>query len=263
VTKDAAFFSWVASSDNVGVTAYNVFVNGTLVKTVASNRTELTGLSALTSYAIRLQAVDAAKNRSALSAPFTITTMEGVAPSVPTNLAAIAITRTGFTVSWTASTDNIGVTGYQVLRNGVQVATVRNGLTSFAFAGLAFNESHQIAVRAIDAAGNQSGLTEAISVSTTPVTDLVAPTAPSDVASSNIAKTSVRISWTASTDNIAVTAYNIYRNGAYFGTASALTTLFNARNLTANTEHTFTVRAVDAEKNLSAASNAVTVTTLP
>ena len=263
ITKDAAFFSWVASSDNVGVTAYNVFVNGTLVKTVPANRTELIGLSALTSYVVRLQAVDAAKNRSALSAPFTITTMEGVAPSVPTNLAASAITRTGFTVSWTASTDNVGVTGYQVLRNGVQVATVRNGLTSFAFASLALNESHQIAVRAIDAAGNQSALTEGISVSTTPVTDLVAPTAPADAASSNVTKTSVRISWTASTDNIAVTAYNIYRNGVYFGTASALSTFFTARNLTANTEHTFTLRAVDAERNLSAASNAVTVTTLP
>jgi chitodextrinase len=262
VTKDAAFFSWVASSDNVGVTAYNVFVNGTLVKTVPSNRTELTGLTALTSYAVRLQAVDAAKNRSALSAPFTITTMEGVAPSVPTNLAASAITRTGFTVSWTASTDNVGVTGYQVLRNGVQVATVRNGLTSFVFANLALNETHQIAVRAIDAAGNQSTLTEAISVSTTPVNDLLAPTAPTDAASSNITKTSVRISWTASTDNVAVTAYNIYRNGTYFGTASALTTFFNARNLTANTEHTFTVRAVDAERNLSAPSDDVTVTTL-
>ena len=263
ITKDSAFFSWVASTDNVGVTGYNVYVDGVLIKTVSANRTELTGLTPLTSYSVRLQAIDAAKNRSTLSAPFTITTMEGVAPTVPTNLTASAITRTGFTVSWTASTDNVGVTGYQVLRNGVQVATVRNGLTSFAFAGLALNETHQIAVRAIDAASNLSTLTDAISVSTTPVLDAVAPTAPVNVTSSNLTRTSVRISWTASTDNVAVTAYNIYHNGVYFGTASALSTFFNARNLTANTEHTFTVRAVDAERNLSAASNAVTVTTLP
>ena len=72
---------------------------------------------------------------------------------------------------------------------------------------------------------------------------------------------SVSLSWTASTDNVAVTAYQVFRNGAIVGTTSS--SPFTDTGLTAATAHTYTVRARDAAGNVSAASAAVTATTQP
>jgi chitodextrinase len=263
ILKDKALLTWGASADNVGVTGYNVYVNGTLTKTVTANRTELTGLTPFTNYNIRIQALDAARNRSARNANFTLTTMEATSPSTPSNVSTSSVTKTGFTVTWTPSTDNVGVVGYRVFRNGTLVTTVRDGLTSYMFAGLPINQSHVVTVSAIDAANNVSPISAELSVNTTPVLDTTPPTAPTNATSSNVTSSQVRLTWTAAMDNVTVTAYNIYRNGVYFGTANAMAAVFTARLLSANTEYTFTIRAVDAEQNVSAPSNPVTVTTLP
>ncbi|MGO4276113.1 discoidin domain-containing protein, partial [Paenibacillus sp. TAF58] len=67
-------------------------------------------------------------------------------------------------------------------------------------------------------------------------------------------------SWTASTDNVAVTEYNVYRDGTLVG--SSTTTSYSDTGLNASTAYSYTVKAVDAAANLSAASNTASATTL-
>lgn len=88
--------------------------------------------------------------------------------------------------------------------------------------------------------------------------DRVAPSAPTNLASATHTATSVGLSWTASTDNIGVTGYNVYANGVKKGTTATLST--TVAGLTTSTPYLFTVKALDAKGNESAASNSVSVT---
>lgn len=91
-------------------------------------------------------------------------------------------------------------------------------------------------------------------------TDAVAPTAPT-LSASGTAQTTTNLSWSGATDNVAVTGYDVYRNGALIGSTTTATT-YAVTGLTASTSYTFNVRAKDAAGNVSANSNTVSVTTL-
>ena len=99
-----------------------------------------------------------------------------------------------------------------------------------------------------------------LSVTTGGGADTEAPTAPTGLAASSVAQTSLTLNWNASTDNVGVTAYDVFQGATNIGEVTA--TSANVTGLTAGTAYTFTVRAKDAAGNVSAASNAVNVTTL-
>lgn len=86
------------------------------------------------------------------------------APTQPTGLTAIAASGTQINLSWTASTDNVGVTGYKILRNGTQVGTATS--TTFSDTGLVPQTSYSYTVSAYDAANNQSTASAAASAIT-------------------------------------------------------------------------------------------------
>lgn len=86
------------------------------------------------------------------------------APTVPTGLVSSLVTPSSFTVSWNASTDAVGVTGYEVYLGGVSQGTTAS--LSWAFSGLSENTAYSVQVRAGDAAGNWSALSSALSVTT-------------------------------------------------------------------------------------------------
>src|SRR5437660_10806349 len=92
-------------------------------------------------------------------------------PSMPTGLTAAAAGSTGANLSWSASTDNVGVTGYIVRRNGTQVATPAT--TSYADTGLAAATTYSYSVAARDAAGNVSPDSTSVSITTAPVVQQV------------------------------------------------------------------------------------------
>src|SRR5439155_556663 len=87
-----------------------------------------TTVASVTAYTYTVDAFDGAGNHSAQSASVSVTTLDWVAPTVPGGVAASAPTPTQVNLTWNASTDNVGVTGYTVYRNGSQLATV-NGST--------------------------------------------------------------------------------------------------------------------------------------
>jgi len=114
----------------------------------------ITGLTQGTLYTMTVQAVDAANNPSGW-ATLNVTTTDTQAPTTPTGLVASSLTPNGFTLSWNASADNIGVTGYEVAKNGTSLGTASG--TSRSIPGLIPSTLYVMTVRALDAAGNASG----------------------------------------------------------------------------------------------------------
>ena len=168
ITQTSATVSWAASTDNVGVTGYKIFKNGTQVGTSTSTSYSLTGLTASTTYSITVQACGAAVYSSAISTALSLTTLSAsdtTAPSIPTSLTSSNITQTSATISWSASTDNIGVTGYKIFNNGTQVGT--STTTSYSLTGLTAGTTYSITIQAYDAAGNTSASSTTLSLTTT------------------------------------------------------------------------------------------------
>ena len=185
-----------------------------------------------------------------------LNTLDSQAPTVPTSLVSSSITPTSFTLSWTASTDNIGVVSYEVFKGGISYGT--SITTSLSITGLTPATAYSMTVKAKDAAGNVSAASTALVVTTS--SDTQAPTAPTALTSSAITATSFTLSWTASTDNVGVTSYEVFRETTSCGTTAS--TSLSVTGLTAATAYTMTVKAKDAAGNVSTASTALIVTTL-
>ncbi len=214
-------------------------------------------------------AVGWAKPGQATSAPsevipgnrLTTTAPDTQAPTAPTNLSASAITQNSFTLSWTASTDNVAVTGYDVYQNGVKINATNITVTSYNVTGLLPGTAYDYYVKAKDAAGNQSANSNVLNV-TTATPDVIPPSAPANLQSSIITQTGFTLKWTASTDNIAVTGYDVYKDGVKINGSLITTTSYNVTGLTTATTYSMTVKARDAAGNESTASIALPVTTL-
>src|SRR5438067_634214 len=182
-------------------------------------------------------------------------------PSTPTGLTGMAAGPTTANLSWSASTDNVGVTAYFLLRNGVQVATPTT--TSFADTGLSAATTYTYTVAARDAAGNISPNSTSVSVTTASVSvaDTTPPTTPIGLTAAVAGSSGANLSWSASTDNVGVTGYIVRRNGVQV--ATPVTTSFADTGLSAATTYSYTVAARDAAGNISPNSTSVSVTTPP
>ncbi len=177
ITQTTIDLSWTASTDNVGVTGYDVYQGNNVVATVTGTTRQITGLTAATAYSFRVKAKDAAGNESGFSNTANATTLpedtsDTQAPTTPANLASSNVTQTTVGLSWTASTDNVGVTGYDVYQGNTVVTTVTG--TSHTVTGLTANTAYQFRVKAKDAAGNTSDFSNTVSVTT--LTDTTDPT---------------------------------------------------------------------------------------
>ncbi|GHJ49407.1 hypothetical protein Cs7R123_67490 [Catellatospora sp. TT07R-123] len=194
------------------------------------------------------------------------TSTDTQAPTAPGTPTASNVTSSSGSLSWAASTDNVGVTGYDVVRvNGSTETVVASPSTNSAsVTGLTASTAYTFAVYAKDAAGNRSTRsgTVAVTTSTAPV-DTQAPTAPGTPTASNVTSSSVSLSWTASTDNVGVTGYDVVRVNGSTETvvASPSTNSASVTGLTASTAYTFAVYAKDAAGNRSTRSGTVAVTT--
>jgi chitodextrinase len=168
-TSTSFSLSWNASADNSGVAVltYEVQRDAVSLGTTSATSMSVTGLAAATTYAMSVRACDAAGNWSGWSAPFSVTTLvDSSPPSVPTGLHTSNLSATFLTLEWTPSADDVGVTDYEVQRNGTSLGTT-GGVTSLSVTGLAPTTTYTFAVRARDGAGNWSAWsTPALSVAT-------------------------------------------------------------------------------------------------
>ena len=220
-------------------------------------------LSPSTTYSYNVDARDVTGNVSGLSTAAVVTTPttpDTTAPSTPTGLAASAVSDTRINLNWLASTDNVGVTGYRIFRNGSLLTTLGNVIT-FQDTGLNPVTTYSYRVHALDAAGNVSAQSNAASATTQATPDTIAPTAPTGVAAAAISSSRIGVSWSASTDNVAVTGYHVYRDNVFLATLGNVTT-YESTGLAASTAYTYRVDAIDAVGNISSLSAAASATTL-
>jgi chitodextrinase len=178
-------------------------------------------------------------------------------PTAPGNVRSSGATDSSVSLAWDASTDNVGVTGYDVF-NGATKATSVTG-TSATVSGLTPDTSFTFTVKARDAAGNSSPASNAVTVKTQPG-QAQPPAAPTNLRSTGVTQNSVSLAWTASTSS-GVAGYDVF-NGATKATSVTGTTA-TVSGLTPDTSYTFTVKARDAAGNSSTASNAITAKTSP
>ena len=164
------------------------------------------------------RALTQAEIQTDMLTPVTPATADTTPPTVPTGLAATAVSSTQINLSWTASTDNVGVTGYQMFRDGVQIATVAT--TTYTDSGRTPSTTYQYTVRATDAASNLSALTAAVPATTPAAADTTPPTVPTGLAATAVSSTQINLSWTASTDNVGVTGYQVFRDGVQIATVT-------------------------------------------
>ena len=166
VTSSSISLSWTPSTDNVAVAGYTISRNGIPIATVTTTTYTNTALAQATSYSYNLAAFDAEGNASAPSATLTVKTSDLTAPSVPTGLTTTSITSTQVSLSWTASTDNVVVTGYKIYRDGVQIATTSS--RTYSDKRLARGTTYKFTVAAYDAAGNTSAQSVPVKAKTLP-----------------------------------------------------------------------------------------------
>ena len=162
-TQSSIALSWTASTDNVGVAGYNVYVGSSKVNGSPVTGTSYTfgGLSCGTGYTLGVEAFDAAGNVSSRTTVTASTSAcsDTTDPSAPSGLAVGSTTQSSIALSWTASTDNVGVAGYNVYVGSSKVNGSPVTGTSYTFGGLSCGTGYTLGVEAFDAAGNVSSRT--------------------------------------------------------------------------------------------------------
>ncbi|KXK60539.1 Secreted glycosyl hydrolase [Micromonospora rosaria] len=178
-------------------------------------------------------------------------------PAAPTNLAFTQPATGQIRLTWSAATDNVGVTGYDIYANNVLRASVSGSTLTYTDTQPA-DATVTYHVRARDAAGNTSANSNTVT-RTGSSGDTQPPTAPTNLAYTQPATGQIRLTWSAATDNVGVTGYDIYANNVLRASVSG-TTLTHTDTQPASATVTYHVRARDAAGNASANSNTVTRT---
>jgi fibronectin type 3 domain-containing protein len=254
--------SWSGATDDVAVTAYDVYRDG-LPTPVAANVTASTWsdtqVAPGTTHSYLVVAKDAAGNISAPSNTVSATVPVASALGPPTGVTATQLASTGqVAVTWSPPATGTA-TSYDVSRDGQQLAS---GITSTSFTDPAAPDSTTISysVTARDATGSSATAT------TTITPDWTAPTPPGAMTATPGSASSVTVTWSRSSDAVGVTSYTISRSDAS-GTSSTVAvvpgdaaTSVVDKGLTAGASYTYTVTAADAAGNN--ASSRVS-TTLP
>ena len=262
--------NWSASSDNVGVVRYDVY-RGTSAGFTPSSANRIaqpsgtsfadTGL-APGGYYYKVAAEDAAGNISIASNEAPATILDTTPPSAPSSLGTGVVGST-VSLSWSAATDNVGVVRYDVYRGTSAGFTPTSGnriaqpsVTSYTDSGLVAG-TYYYKVTAEDAAGNVSAASNEASAA---IPDTTPPSPPANLTATG-GTAQATLSWSASTDDVAVTKYDVYRSttsgftpGSGNRIAQPAGTSYTDPSLAAGTYY-YKVRAEDAAGNVSGNSN--------
>ncbi|KNY26102.1 regulator of chromosome condensation RCC1 [Pseudobacteroides cellulosolvens ATCC 35603 = DSM 2933] len=244
---------WAEPFDNVGTISYEIYRDGVKVGTSADAEYTDTLLQPETDYTYTVKAIDAAGNISKPSKELKVKTEPDTQPpSVPLNLNCLPGASNSVTLAWTASTDNIRVTGYQIYRDGSKVGSTVN--TAYTDEGIDKSKNYVYTVRAFDSSGNVSDNSKPA------VLDGIAPSVPLNLKVASRGSNVISIAWSASTDNVAVAGYEIYRNGIKAGTVKD--TFYTDTGLELDKKYRYTVKAYDKANNVSGLSDGIDAETI-
>ena len=176
------------------------------------------------------------------------------APTAPTNVTLSNITLNSINISWSASTDNFGVTGYNIYVDGILEAQTTN--TNSTIVALNTNTDYNFTIIARDLINNMSA---AASISGKTLEDTEAPSIPINLSISNETDSSVKVSWTPSTDNNAVHGYEVYVDNSLKETTT--NSFYTVSGLNTSTTYAIEIVAYDIDNNKSDKSNSINATT--
>ncbi|WP_248926755.1 S8 family serine peptidase [Paenibacillus hamazuiensis] len=246
-TIGSVTLKWIESTDDVGVYSYHIYDNNEYIRQESSTICALV-ISPNYPHYITVRAIDRGGNLSNPSNTVYVY-IDTSPPNAPTNLAVASKSTSSADLTWTASTDNVGVIGYDIYNGTTLIGS--STTNSYKVTGLLASTSYTFTVKAKDAEGNVSNPSNTVFV----YIDISPPTAPTNLVITNKTTTSADLTWTASTDNVGVIGYDIYNGTMLVG--SSPTNSYKVTGLLANTSHTITVKAKDAEGNVSEPSNVV------
>ena len=193
-------------------------------------------------------------------------------PSAPGGLAASTVGPGEVDLSWTAASDNVGVTGYDVFRcqgagcsDFTQLATL-GSVTGYQDTSVAPATSYTYRVRAFDAAGNLGPYSDPASATTAAAPDTQPPTKPASLVATASGSDTIGLGWDAATDDRGVSGYQVERCSGqgcsdFTHLADTTGTTYSDSGLKASTEYTYRVRASDAAGNLGPYSDPASATT--
>jgi hypothetical protein len=189
----------------------------------------------------------------------TATAADTTAPGVPGSLSSSSVGQTVVTLSYTAATDNVGVTAYEVSRDGT--TWTNNGTNlSYQFTGLTASTVYTLQVRAVDAAGNRSAAAS-LQVTTTAATgDTTAPSMAGSISTSSVTATGFTMTYSAGSDNVGVSRYEVSTDGGTSWINNGTNLSYSKTDAVASTLYNLRVRCFDAAGNVSNVLSA-TVTT--
>lgn len=256
------------ASDNIGIAKVEFYDNSSLIGSDTSSPYSISWNSASVpngSHLITAKVIDNAGNSSSDSSTVSVQNGDTQPPSKPSNVSAQALSYKSVKVTWNASTDNVAVTGYTVIRDGVPVADIGAVKEYTDSSGLVAATTYEYKVLAFDAAGNKSSASSPVSVKTKDVeSDTQPPTQPTNLTATAVSPTQVNLAWTPSTDNTGVAGYDVYRASAKKAAQKIGTTIspsFGDTSAEPKITYTYHVVAHDGAGNASKTSNKVKVTT--
>lgn len=257
------------ATDNVGITKVEFYINGSLKSADTTSPYTYnwdTAGAQNGNTSLMVKAYDAAGNSNSDSVQVMVANGDTQTPSTPLGVSAQAQTYDKVTVKWNASTDNTAVTGYWVSRDGVILDKVTTG-TQYVDTNTLPNTTYSYQVTAFDAAGNTSALSNEAKATTPDVPDTVPPSTPTGIKAQAASSSQINLSWNASTDNIGVASYDIYRGTTANNAtkvATVRTTSYGDTGLSATTEYSYYIIARDQAGNSSQKSaSAIAKTATP
>jgi fibronectin type 3 domain-containing protein len=250
-----ATLNWNSSTDNVGVAGYSVSRNGTVIATTASQYYQDSGLTQSTTYNYTIQAFDLGGNISTPSPSVSVTTADVTPPSTPSGVVATASSCVKVTLTWSPSTDNMGIGSYIVFSGLSPTGLTQVGRTSatgttYPSSSLTPGGTTYYGVEAVDTSGNISAMSAVVSA-TTPML----PAPPGGLVATAPSASRITLTWSAAVSGgLAIQNYHVYRGtspSSLSQVAIVLQTTYNDTTVTAGTNYYYAIEAADSSGDLS------------
>jgi hypothetical protein len=242
---------WTAASDNIAVDHYAVMLDGVAVG--ATTDLQLLGVAVTdgVEHEFAVSAIDGAANTGP-AAHASLTLPDVTAPSASSTFSATVVGADSVALSWSASTDNVGVVGYRISRDGFALAELPAGSLSHTDVGVGLGQ-HAYSLAAFDAAGNLGPALFAVVT----LRDLVPPSVPLNLQGVALSGRRISLTWSASTDDHPGTiTYRVFRGKRRIAVTTSTSFVDRPPYLRS---YKYRVKAVDAAGNVSSFSLAIWV----